>query len=230
MEDLSTQLKAGNKFFTTLLQTKNSKLMFIRIIGFMAMLIVGYLYLTDGHYSKLAGYFIYMSLACTIIPLPTPPYVIGMGKIFDPEIIALVGAFGNLISAFFEYYFLTWLFSTTELQQKIEANKYFQRFVQFFNRSAFSCIIFTSFSPIPLDPFYLTAILTRYSLVKYLLALFIGKSLRYYLLAQVGDSFQIPNLYLIIMLIALVLVPVIIAFALKRNQAKACKVSEKSAI
>ncbi len=230
MEDLSIRLTTGNKFFALLAQNRNSKLTVIRIIGFLMMVIVGYLYLTGGDYSKLAGYFIYMSLACTIIPLPTPPYVIGMGKIFDPEIIALTGAFGNLIAAAFEYYLLTWLFSKTELQQKTKANRLFQRFLQFFSRSAFSCIVVSSFSPIPLDPFYLTAILTRYSIIKYLLALFIGKSLRYYLFAQVGDSFQIPNRYLIVMFIALVLVPVIIAFVVKRNQGKGCTASQESSI
>ena len=208
---------------------KKTKLIFARVIGLITMIIVGYLYLNGSHYSKLAGYFIYMSLACSIIPLPTPPYVIGMGKIFDPWIIALIGALGNCIAGFFEYYFLTWLFSKTELQHKIESNKLFQRLASIFNRAAFLSILLTSFSPIPLDPFYLTAILIRYSLSKYLLAIFIGKSLRYYLLAQLGDSFQIANQYLIIMLIALVILPVIVALLLKRTQTAESK-SEKSAV
>jgi membrane protein YqaA with SNARE-associated domain len=211
------------------MKNKKSKLIFVRIIGLITMVTVGYLYLKGSHYSKLAGYFIYMSMACSIIPLPTPPYVIGMGKIFDPWVIALLGAIGNCIAGFFEYYFLTWLFSKTELRQKIETSKLFQRFTYIFNRAAFLSILLTSFSPVPLDPFYLAAILIRYSLSKYLLAIFIGKYLRYYSLALLGDSFQIPDQYLIIMLITLVTVPVIVAFILKRNQARTFK-TEKSVI
>jgi len=180
------------------------------------MLIVGYLYLKGSRYSKLAGYFVYMSLACSIIPLPTPPYVIGMGKIFDSWIIALLGASGNCVAAFFEYYFITWLFSKTELQQKIETNKYFQQFINFFNRAAFSCIVFTGFAPVPFDPFRFAAILARYFLPKYLLAMFIGKYARYYLLALLGESFQIPNSYLIILLIILIFVSFVAALFVKR--------------
>lgn len=200
------------------MKTKKLSLIVLRIIGLITLVTVGYLYLKGNHYSKLAGYFVYMSLACSIIPLPTPPYVIGMGKIFDPWIIAFLGAIGNCIAAFFEYYFLTWLFSKTELRQKIEASKLFQRFIAIFNRAALLSILVTSFSPVPLDPFYLAAILIRYSLVKYLVAIFIGKYLRYYLLAQLGDSLKIPDQYLIIMLLALVIVPVFVAFVLKKNQ------------
>lgn len=210
------RLSTDNNFTAGLNEDRKFKLKLLRIAGFFLMIIVGYLFFKGNHHSKLAGYFVYMCVGCSIIPLPTPPYVIGMGKIFNPWLIAFLGALGNSIAAFFEYHFITWLFSRTELQQKIEANKYFQRLVNLFNRAAFACILFTGFSPVPLDPFRFTAILTRYFLPKYLLALFIGKFFRYYLLALLGDSFQIHNRYLIIMLIALVVVPVIIAFSVKR--------------
>lgn len=197
---------------------KKTRLILARLIGLTTMIVVSYLYLNGSHYSKLAGYFVYMSLACSIIPLPSPPYVIGMGKIFDPWIVALLGSLGNCIAAFFEYYFLTWLFSRTELQHKIESSKLFQRLAAIFKRAVFLIILLTSFSPIPLDPFYLTAIMIRYSLPKYLLAVLLGKYLRYYLLAQVGESLQIPNLYLIIMLFALLCLPIAVALLLKRTR------------
>jgi len=229
MERLLKRWSAKNKFTTYLMKNKKLNLAIVRIVSFIVMITVGYLYLKGSHYSKLAGYLLYMSIACSIIPLPSPPYVIGMGKIFDPAIIALVGAFGNSVAAFFEYNFITWLFSKTELQQKIETNKYFQRFSNFFKRAAFSCILFTGFAPVPFDPFRFAAILTRYFLPKYLLAMFIGKYLRYYLLAWLGDSFQISNQYLFIMLIILLLVPIISTFILKRLRAREYE-SEQSVV
>ena len=209
--------------------SKEQALTTLRIISFLLIIAVGYLILKGSHYSKLAGFFVYMSAACSVLPLPTPPYVIGMGKIFNPYLIALLGAFGNSIAAFLEYHFISWLFSRNELQQKIEANKFFQRLTIFFNRAAFPCIVFTGFSPLPVDPFRFTAILTRYFMPKYLLAMFIGKYLRYYLLALLGDSFQIHNRYLVIMLLLLVVFPIVTAFILKRFRAGALK-SEKSII
>jgi uncharacterized membrane protein YdjX (TVP38/TMEM64 family) len=143
-----------------------------------------------------------------------------MGKIFHPLFVALVGSIGSCIAAFLEYHFITWLFSKTELHHKIEANKYFQKIKNFFNKAAFSCITFTAFLPIPFDPVRFAAILTHYMLPRYLLAIFIGKYPRYYLLAFLGESFQISNRILILMLIVMVLVTIITTFIVKKNRAR----------
>ncbi len=194
------------------------KLAAVRIAGIMATVFVSYAYFNGSQIGKLASYFFYMSFACTIIPLPTPPYVIGMGKMFDPWLVALLGSMGNTIASLMEYYLLTWFISRTELQKKIESNRLFQRLAAAFQRAAFLILMFTSFSPLPLDPFYLTAIIIRYPLPKYLAAILIGKWFRYYLLAQLGESFQIPNEYLIILLILLIAIPITIGLVLKRTK------------
>ena len=85
-------------------------------IGIGLSFALGYLFLGESHYNQLIGFFGYMSVACTIIPLPTPPYVIALGKVFDPLFVALAGAVGNCIAAFVEYRLLLWIFSKTELQ------------------------------------------------------------------------------------------------------------------
>jgi membrane protein YqaA with SNARE-associated domain len=180
-----------------------------RIGGFLLVILVGILYLTGSRYSKLGGYFAYMSVACTLIPLPTPPYVIGMGKVFYPGIVALVGALGNCIAAFVEYHFITWVFSKTELQEKIVGNRVFQKFARFFQRAAFACLVFTGFSAVPFEPFRFAAILIHYPMLKYLLSVFIGRFPRYYLVAMIGDIYQIPDYYLIVMVAVLIIIPVI---------------------
>ena len=177
-------------------------------IGIILSLALGYLFLTGGHYSQLIGFFGYMSVACTLIPLPTPPYVIALGKVFHPGIVALAGAIGNCIAAFVEYQLLLWLFSKTELQQRVETNRVFQRFSYYFRRAAFVCLIFTGFTPIPFEPFRFAAILARYNLPLYLLAVFLGRFPRYYLIALIGEQYQIPTRYLIILLIALLVISI----------------------
>ena len=212
------------------MKDKQIKLMLLRAFGLILTIAVGYLFLTGTRYSKLVGYLVYMSVACTLIPLPTPPYVIGMGKIFHPAIVAFIGAFGNCFAAFVEYHFITWLFSKIELQQKVETNRFFQRFARFFKRAAFLCIIFTGFAPIPFEPFRFAAILTRYNILCYLLATFMGRFPRYYLLALCGNSFQISNKLLIIMMAVLLVIPIISSFIPKVIQKKNKKIGfEKSA-
>ena len=178
-------------------------------IGISLSLALGYLFFKGSRYGQLIGFFGYMSVACTLVPLPTPPFVIALGKVFDPGIVALTGAVGNVIAAFVEYHLLLWIFSKTELQQRVEANRIFQRFSYYFHRAAFVCLIFTGFTPIPFEPFRFAAILTRYNLRLYLLAVLLGRFLRYYLIAFIGDQFQIPMRYLIILFIILLLIPII---------------------
>ncbi len=169
-------------------------------------LALGYLFLNGSRYSQLIGFFGYMSVACTLLPLPTPPYVIALGKAFDPSIVALIGAIGNCIAACVEYYLLIWFFSKTKLQQSVENNRIFQKFSDYFRRAAFMCLIFTGFTPIPFEPFRFAAILAGYNLWLYLLAVLLGRFPRYYLIAVIGDQFQIPTHYLIILLIILFIV------------------------
>ncbi len=181
----------------------------LTVIGISLSLALGYLFLEGSSYGQLIGFFGYMSVACTVIPLPTPPFVIALGKVIDPSIVALTGAVGNCVSAFVEYHFLLWIFSKTKLEQRVETNRIFQRFSSYFHRAAFPCLVFTGFTPIPFEPFRLAAILIRYDLRLYLLSVFLGRFPRYYLIASIGKQFQIPMLYLIILLILLLVAPII---------------------
>jgi len=189
-----------------------------RILGLVLVLGVGVLFLVGSRGAQLAGFFIYMSFACTIIPLPTPPYVVAMGKTFHPTWVALLGATGNCIAAFGEYFFLTWLFSKGEIQARIEKNRIFRRLRHFFNRAAFICLVITGFTPIPFEPFRLAAIVSRYSLVLYLLAVFAGRFPRYYLIAQIGFIYQIPAYLLIILVFVMVGISKIGVWAEKKSR------------
>ena len=150
-----------------------------------------------------------MSVACTLIPLPVPPYVIALGKVFDPGIVALIGTIGNCIAVFVEYHFLLYIFSKTELQQYLETNRIFQRFSHYFHQATFALLVFTGFTLCPFAPFRCAAILIRYNLPMYLLAVFLGRFPHYYLFALIGDQLQIPTRYLILLLITSLAIPII---------------------
>ncbi len=171
------------------------------ILGSLLLLGIGLLYLTGTDYGTLSGYLVFMSVACTLIPLPTPPFVIGMGKVFHPAVVAFVGALGNCIAAYAEYHVITWLFSKAELQQKIEGSKLFRRFSRVFGRTAFLCLFISGFAPIPFEPFRLSAILIHYAMPRYLLATFLGRFPRYYFMAMIGDRYQVPDRYLILLMV-----------------------------
>ena len=185
---------------------------------FALPLALGYLFLTGSDISQLVGFFLYTCVAASVIPLPMPPFLISLGQIFHPGIVAVVGALGNCVSAIAEYYLITWFFSGSELQQKIEANSIYQKFMYYFEKAVFPTLLFSAFSPIPFEPFRLAAILMRYNIVLYLLAVFFGRLPRYYLIALVGETFTIPNSYLAAMLVILLISPLLALPFRKRNQ------------
>lgn len=162
-----------------------------------------------SRYGQLIGFFGYMSVACTVIPLPTPPFVTALRQVIAPSIVALTGAVGNCISVFMEYHLLLWIFSKTKLEQRVESSRVFRLFSSYLYRAAFPCLVFTGFTPIPFEPFRFAAILIRYDMRLYLLSVLIRRFPRYYLIAYIGEQFQIPMLYLIILLIILLLTPII---------------------
>jgi len=202
---------------------KQKILLIARVSGLILSIFVGYLLLAGGRCSQLVGYFLYMSIACSIIPLPTPPYVMAIGRNFHPWIAGLVGALGNCIAGFVEYRFIAWLFTKTKLQQKIETNKYFKQFARCYKRATFLCLIVTGFTPIPFEPFRLAAILYRYNMPKYLLAIVVGRFPRYYLMGMLGHTIQIPDKYLVVIFIFLFLAPVINSIIEKSIQSEHCK-------
>lgn len=194
-----------------------SKKWAIYTLGLVLSLALGYLFLRGSRWSQLIGYFAYMSLATSLIPLPLTPYVIALGKVFDPGLVALIGTLGNCLAAFIEYYCLTWFFSKSELQERIEANASYQKFADYFERAVFPCLLISALTPVPFEPFRLAAILIRYNITLYLLAVFIGRLPRYYFIAQLGNYFVIPNSYLIALLVVLLILPLVVLWFQKRK-------------
>jgi membrane protein YqaA with SNARE-associated domain len=81
----------------------------------------------------------------------------------------------------------------------------------FFQRAAFASLVCTGVTPIPFEPFRLAAILIRYNVPKYRLA-FVARFIHYYFIALIGHLYPIPNRYLIVMAIVLLMISVIGAF------------------
>ena len=169
----------------------------------------GYLLLRGSRISQLISFYFYMSFSSTVIPLPTPPYVIALGKVFHPFTVAFIAALGSCTAALVEYPVVTWFFSKNALQQKLEANRLYQVFDYYFRRATFVWLLIAALTPIPLEPFRFSAILTRYHIPKYLLALFLGRFGCYYFMAWIGDAFVIPMSYIVILLIVLLVLPLI---------------------
>ncbi|MGB0384877.1 MAG: VTT domain-containing protein, partial [Ardenticatenaceae bacterium] len=179
------------------------------VVAIILTLGLAYLLSRGSRLSQLLGFLGYIILASSFIPLPTPPYAIALGEVFHPAIVGFLGALGTCIAALIEYPILNWLFSKNTLKKWIEGNRFFQFFAPHFQKYAFAWLVVAAFTPIPLEPFRFTVILTRYNIPKYLLALFIGRFPLYYIMALIGEASMISTSGMIIMLIVLLLIPLI---------------------
>lgn len=150
-------------------------------------------------------YFSYMTIACTFIPLPTPQVAMDYGQRFNPILIAVLGGIGFCISASIDYSLVTLLFRSERIA-KIKGTRTYLRVKRFFNKYPFITLTVAAFTPIPLEPIKLTACASQYNIVKYLLACFVGRTPRYYILAELQREFlNIPRIYLYLSIVVIVM-------------------------
>src|SRR3990172_637161 len=107
--------------------------------------------------SILFGFFFYMCVACTFLPIPTLPPIAFAAKVFDPVLIAALGAAGTCIANLNDYAILGWMFRHQKVR-KIRDVKTYRTLLEYFDRYAFLTLSVATFLPIPVDVVRLLAI------------------------------------------------------------------------
>jgi len=132
-----------------------------------------------------------MTVSNTVIPLPTPQFMIYYGEMYNPLLIAVVGGIGTCIACLVEYAILSSAFKYTAKKSgklaTLKDTKAYQHTVRIFNKAPFISIAIACFTPIPFDPIRLMAIAAKYNKLKFTLSIFIGRVPRYFLLASLGE-------------------------------------------
>lgn len=146
-------------------------------------------------------YAVYMSLANTFLPLPTNPLIIYMGREYMPAIVALIGAAGTALANLTEYLVLGVLFETRRAA-RIRETRTYDRLRRLFETSPFLLMTAANFLPIPIDPVRWMAISVAYPRGPYVAATFLGRLPRYYLLAWMGERYQLSNRTILLVLAA----------------------------
>ena len=150
----------------------------------------------------LYGYFIYMCVACQFFPIPTLPPIAFTAKIFDPILVAFVGAIGTCVANLNDYVILGWLFRHKKVKKIRDISSY-RKLLSFFDRYAFITLSAASFLPIPVDVIRLLAISRAYSFPKYVAAAFVGRFPRYLIIAYVGK--ELPAKYILVIFLISIL-------------------------
>lgn len=151
-------------------------------------------FLTPAHTAlKLLIYVIYLSLACTILPLNTGWLVSALalrdvavaGDIWTTAlVIATVGAVASMIANIHDYHLFTWILRSKSASRIRETNLY-HRAERWFSRRPFVLLVAFNVVPIPVDVVRLLAVSYRYPLRPFAVANFLGRWVRYATIAAI---------------------------------------------
>jgi len=138
--------------------------------------------------------------------VPHEPVLFYFSKYYDPLIVASVCIAGTIITEYFNYSIFSF-FAEFQSVQKAKNWGFLQKILSLFSKAPFLSLAIAAVSPIPFYPFRFLVVLTKYPLTKYLLAVFIFRFIRYYLLALLGYTFHIPDsLLLIVFFVVLIII------------------------
>lgn len=146
---------------------------------------------------KLLIFAIYVSLACTFVPLPTGWIVAALATRsvalsesvwITTALVAGVGAAGSTLANLHDYHMFTWMLRHRRIA-RVRATRLHRRARRWFDRRPFSLLVAFNILPIPIDFVRMLAATCRYGLWPFAAANFIGRWVRYAVLAVV--TFQL---------------------------------------
>ena len=140
---------------------------------------------------------------------PHEPMLLFYAKTYSPELIALAGIIGCCIAAVLDYWLLVPFFNQHFIRNKFEDKKFFKKSMAFFHKFPFWFLAIASYFPLPFYPFKFLAFAGNYPFSKYITAVIIGRTSKFYTLAIVGYILQPPTWILVTMFLIFVLPPVI---------------------
>jgi len=138
-----------------------------------------------------------------IAVVPHEPVILYFGKFYAPLTVALVSASGTLLAETLNYSVFRYV-SDLKLFQRVREKKTVGKIVRLFNRAPFFAVWIAGLTPIPFYPFRFLVVLARYPLAKYLLAVGLSRTPRFFILALAGHAIPIPDFLLIALFVVLI--------------------------
>lgn len=167
--------------------------------------------------------FIYSFPSQFLIPIvPHEPVLLYFGKFYSPLTVALVDIAGTVLTEALNYSVFKHIIDTNFFQ-KMHHRKSVTKVVELFNRAPFVALFVAGLTPVPFYPFRFLVVMAHYPIWKYLLAVFLSRTPRFYVLALLGHAIKIPDYLIIaifIVLIASANIPLLRKFFNKRQRNK----------
>ena len=142
----------------------------------------------------LVGYALYAVPAHLLISvLANEPMLFAAAKSYAPAAVAVAGTIGSLVAIILDYSLIGWLVNQRLVRRELDDSAWFRWSQKIFARAPFLLILGSALLPVPFYPVKILAIASDYSVVRFCLALVVGRLPRFYLLALGGQKVHAPN-------------------------------------
>lgn len=136
--------------------------------------------------------------------VPHEPILLYFGKFYIPMKIALISSGGTILAEALNYSVFNFVVNMNFFD-KIRDKKTVTKIVDLFNKAPFLALIVAGFTPIPFYPFRFLVVMARYPLIKYILAIFLSRTPRFFLIAFLGRAVKFPDYLLILLFVVLII-------------------------
>ncbi|MFP4083107.1 MAG: VTT domain-containing protein [Candidatus Aminicenantes bacterium] len=160
-----------------------------------------------------------------IAVVPHEPVLLYFGKFYPPLTVAVTAIIGTVLTEALNYSVIGYI-TDTNLFQKIRQKKTASKIIQLFQKAPFLALWIAGFTPVPFYPFRLLVVLARYPVMKYLVAVFLSRAPRFYILAFLGHAIKFPDYILVALFVILI---AFMNFTLVKNLIKKKKILKKNA-
>lgn len=134
--------------------------------------------------------------------VPHEPVFLYFSKFYSPLSVTFVAIVGTSLAEVLNYSVFKYVGELKPVQN-IHTSKMVNKLIILFNKAPFAALLVAGFTPVPFYPFRFLVVLARYPLLKYILAIFLSRTPRFYLLALFGYTIKIPDYLLPVIFIIL---------------------------
>jgi len=138
-----------------------------------------------------------------LLPAAYEPVLMLFGKLYPPWLIALTGATLSCIVEWINYRVYDW-FSDLKRLEQLKQKATSGRFVALFRREPFFVVWTFAWSPLPDWAVRIMAVVADYSVFRYVLAFWLGRLPKFFLLAWLGQKLPLTALQLTVIAVAFV--------------------------
>jgi len=134
--------------------------------------------------------------------VPHEPVFLYFSKFYSPLSVTFIAIVGTSLAEVLNYSVFKYVGDLKPVKN-VHTSKIVNKLIVLFNKAPFAALLIAGFTPVPFYPFRFLVVLARYPLFKYILAIFLSRTPRFYLLALFGHTIKIPDYLLPIIFIIL---------------------------